>query len=139
MARVQREFDGELRQLASMRAFLREVCQHAQPTDEEMIHRLELALTEAASNIILHSYADQLAKPITVTIEADDNQVSMTLRHTGNPFDPQAVAEPVFDGSKESGFGLYLIRQCVDEVQYRQDADGQNVMHLILKRRRRES
>ena len=133
MAQGQREFDGDLRQLASMRAFLREVCQGA-PADDDMLHRLELALTEAASNIILHSYEGQQSGPITLTIEADARQVSMTLRHRGNPFDPQSAADPVFDGSKESGFGLYLIRQCVDDVQYRHDEQG-CVMQLVSKRK----
>ena len=134
MAQEQKEFDGDLRQLASMRAFLREVC-HETSQQEDAIHRLELALTEAASNIILHSYEGQQQKPITLTVEADDNQVSMTLRHTGKPFDPEMAAEPVFDGSKEGGFGVYLIRQCVDDVQYRHDDQGRCIMHMVLKKK----
>src|SRR5207344_1484406 len=104
MAQGEREFDGDLRQLASMRAFLREVCHetwHGIAATEDMVHRLELALTEAASNIILHSFEDQQPKPITLTIEADDGQVAITLRHAGKSFDPLSAAEPVFDGSKE--------------------------------------
>jgi anti-sigma regulatory factor (Ser/Thr protein kinase) len=134
MAYGEREFDGELRQLASMRAFLREVCQECRQ-DEDVMHRLELALSEAASNIILHGYEGQQHKSIALTIEADVGQVSLTLRHSGKPFDPETAAEPVFDGSKESGFGLYLIRQCVDDIQYRQDDQGRCVMHMVLKRK----
>jgi anti-sigma regulatory factor (Ser/Thr protein kinase) len=122
-----------------MRALLREVCREswqAVPGDEDLILRLTLALTEAASNIILHSYQGQQHKSITLTVEADDDQVRITLEHTGTPFDPEAVAAPVFDGSQESGFGLYLIRKCVDEVQYGQGEQGRCVMHLVQKRQR---
>jgi anti-sigma regulatory factor (Ser/Thr protein kinase) len=140
MVQGQREYDGDLRQLAPMRAFLREVCRESrqgEPADLDLILRLELALTEAASNVILHSCQDQQHKSITLTVEVDDDQVSMTLRHTGKPFDPQTAAAPVFDGSQESGFGLYLIRKCVDEVRYGQDDEGRCVMRLVLKRKQR--
>ncbi|HYV39040.1 MAG TPA: ATP-binding protein [Gemmataceae bacterium] len=138
MVHRQREYDGDLRQLGSMRAFLREVCQecwHGEPADEKLIHRLALALTEAASNIILHSFEGQQHKSITMTVAADDNQVDVTFMHTGKPFDPESAAEPVFDGSRQGGFGVYLIRKCVDEVQYGQDDQGRCVMHLVQKRK----
>jgi anti-sigma regulatory factor (Ser/Thr protein kinase) len=134
----QREYDADLRHFASMRAFLREVSHdgwQGEPADEDLMLLLELALTEAASNIILHSDQDQQHKSITLTIEVDDDQVSMTLQHTGKPFDPQTVAAPVFDGNQESGFGLYLIRKCVDEIQYGQDDQGRCLMRLVLKRK----
>ena len=138
MVQRQREYDADLRHLASMRAFLREVCReswHAEPDDEDLILRLALALTEVASNIILHSYQGQQHKSITLTVELDDDQVRVTLQHTGKPFDPQSAAAPVFDGSQESGFGLYLIRECVDDVQYCQDGQGRCVIHLVQKRK----
>jgi phosphoserine phosphatase RsbU/P len=140
MVRRQREYDGDLRQLASMRAFLREVCQESwpgEPADENPIVRLALALTEAASNIILHSFQGQQHQSITLTIEVDDEQVCLILQHPGKPFDPQTAPAPVFDGTRESGFGLYLIRKCVDEVQYGQDDRGRCVMRLVHKRKQR--
>jgi phosphoserine phosphatase RsbU/P len=141
MVQRQREYDGDLSQLASMRAFLREVCLESwqgEPADEKLISRLALALTEAASNIILHSDPGPQPKPITLTVAADDDHVGVTLQYTGKPFDPESAPEPVFDGSKESGFGLYLIRQCVDEVHYGQDEQGRCVIHFVQKLKRRQ-
>jgi anti-sigma regulatory factor (Ser/Thr protein kinase) len=139
MVRGQREYDGDLRQLAPMRAFLREICHESWPGEsEDLMLRLALALTEAASNIILHSFQGQRHKSITLTIEVDDDQVCVTLQHTGEPFDPQAAAAPAFDGSRESGFGLYLIRQSVDDVRYDQDDRGRCVLHLVVKRKERK-
>jgi serine/threonine-protein kinase RsbW len=138
MVRRQREYDGDLRQLASMRAFLREACQeHWQegPADEDPIQQLALALTEAASNVILHGFQGQQHKSIGLTVDVGDDQVCVTLRHSGKPFDPQSAAPPVFDGSREGGFGLYLIRECVDEVRYGQDDEGRCLIHLVQKRK----
>jgi sigma-B regulation protein RsbU (phosphoserine phosphatase) len=138
MVQRQREYDGDLRHLASMRAFLREVCQESwqgEPADENLILRLTLALTEAVSNIILHNAQGHQHKSITLTVEVNDDQVCVTLQHPGQPFDPQSAAAPVFDGSRQSGFGLYLIGKCVDEVRYGQDAEGRCVIHLVQKRK----
>ena len=60
-----------------MRAFVREVCQESwqvEPGDENLILRLTLALTEAASNIILHGSHGQQHTSITLTVEVDDDQ-----------------------------------------------------------------
>jgi anti-sigma regulatory factor (Ser/Thr protein kinase) len=136
-----REYDGDLRQLAPMRAFLREVCRESwqgEAADEDPILRLALALTEAASNIILHSQEGRQHQPITLTVEVDDDQARVTLQHTGKPFDPESAPAPVFDGSRQSGFGLYLIRKCVDEVRYCQDDEGRCVVHLVQKRKQRQ-
>jgi anti-sigma regulatory factor (Ser/Thr protein kinase) len=140
MVQRQREYDGDLRQLAAMRTFLREVCQEGwpdAPADDNRLVRLALALTEAASNIILHGFQDQQHKSITLTVAVEDDQVGVTLRHAGKPFDPQSAEEPAFDGSRESGFGLYLIGKCVDEVRYGQDEQGRCVTHLVQKRKQR--
>jgi anti-sigma regulatory factor (Ser/Thr protein kinase) len=141
MVRQQREYDGDLRQLGSMRAFLREVCQEsrqAEPVDENLIVRLALALTEAASNIILHGFEGQ-PQSITLTVEVDNDQVRVTLKYPGTPFDPQSAAAPAFDGSREGGFGLYLIGKCVDEMHHGQDDQGRCVIHLIQKRKQRHT
>ncbi len=58
----------------------------------------------------------------------------MTLWHGGRGFDPQAAPPPVFDGSRESGFGLYLIQQSVDDVQYFREEHGRHGVRLIKKR-----
>lgn len=134
MVERQRRFDADLRQLAAMRAFLSEVCQE-EPVDEDMMLRLKLALTEAASNIVLHGGLEQSRQSVALTIAVDDQQVSLTLQYAGKPFDPETAAAPVFDGSQENGFGLYLIRQSVDEIEHRQDDEGRCRTRLLVKRR----
>jgi anti-sigma regulatory factor (Ser/Thr protein kinase) len=138
MIQRQREYDSDLRHLADMRAFVRAAWlaglspEHA---DDKSLIRLELALTEAVSNIILHGYDGQPERPITVRVDADDDQVRVTLLHQGATFDPQATPPPTFDGSREGGFGVYLIRACVDEVQYDQDEQGRQMVRLTQNRK----
>jgi hypothetical protein len=43
------------------------------------------------------------------------------LRHLGVPFDPSRVPPPSFSGSRDSGFGVYLIEKSVDSARYYSD------------------
>jgi anti-sigma regulatory factor (Ser/Thr protein kinase) len=52
------------------------------------------------------------------------------LRHLGDPFDPSTAPPPALDGSRESGFGAYIIAQSVDEVRYYRDERGRNCIVL---------
>jgi anti-sigma regulatory factor (Ser/Thr protein kinase) len=136
MEQVTQEFPSDLRQLAAVRALVRDACRRVWgPTaaDDE-IAQLELAVDEAAANVMLHAYAGKPNLPLEVVVAAEPAQVCVLLFHQGKPFDPERVAPPSFDGSRESGFGLYLIRQAVDELQFFQDERGRHGMRLVKKR-----
>lgn len=128
---------SDLSELPSLRAFVRRFCQSAldPPLDEVAIGQLELAVTEAASNIVKHAYQGRADEVIQVEVEALESGggVSLRLHHHGEAFDPDAAPPPAFDGSREGGFGVYFIVQSVDEVRYFREADGRNGILLIKK------
>jgi anti-sigma regulatory factor (Ser/Thr protein kinase) len=139
MVRMRREYANDLHQLADMRALVREACQRAWGSglgdnEEEALCRLELAVDEAATNIILHAYEGETGRPIELVIEADSGQACVWLFHHGRDFNPEAVAPPTFDGTREGGFGLYLIKESVDEVRYLRDDQGRCGICLVKKR-----
>jgi len=136
MVQLRQDFQSDLRVLADMRAFVREGCRRAWGVegDHETLHQLDLAVTEAATNIIRHAYQGDPGRPIEMVIEADADQVCVGLFHEGEDFDPAEAPPPTFDGSREGGFGLYLIQQAVDEVRYFRDERGRCGLHLIKKR-----
>ena len=101
--------------------------------DEEGLAQLELAVDEAAANVILHAYGHKTGLPVEVVVTAEPHQVCVALYHQGEPFDPDKVAPPAFDGSRESGFGLYLIRNAVDECTFFRDERGHHGIRLVKK------
>jgi serine/threonine-protein kinase RsbW len=137
MEQVTQNFPSDVHQLGAVRTLVREVCRRAwgDAADETRLAQLELAVGEAAANVVLHAYADTPGLPIEVVVAADDDQVSVSLFHQGEPFDPTSVAPPTFDGSRESGFGLYIIRQAVDDLSFFQDERGHHCVRLVKKRR----
>jgi serine/threonine-protein kinase RsbW len=130
-------FPSELGQLSAMRGFLDAACRNAWAveSDDEKLCELELAVQEAATNIIRHAYEGQPGQPIHMTVATDPDTAHVTLRHHGRGFDPDAIPPPSFDGSRFGGFGIYLIGQLVDEVEYIRDSDGRFGIRLLKRRR----
>jgi serine/threonine-protein kinase RsbW len=128
-------FTSDARQLANIRKFLRDACLGAWGSEAgEAIAALELALDEAVANIILHAYEGEPGRPIELLIETGPEQVSVSVFHEGKGFDPTAVPPPVFDGSRQGGFGLYLMKQTVEEVTFLAGPDDRHGVRLVKRR-----
>ena len=135
LAQAQCEVTSTAAELAPIRAFVHTFCQElpARVLDEESLSQLELAVTEAASNIMRHAYHGRTDQRIQVTADAFADRIVIRLWHRGTAFDPKTVKPPVFDGSREGGFGVYIIAHSVDEVRYVRDEQGENCICLVKK------
>jgi sigma-B regulation protein RsbU (phosphoserine phosphatase) len=136
LAQAQCEVTSAVTELAPLRAFVQTFCQQL-PTrllNQESLSQLELAVMEAASNIMRHAYQGRTDQRIRVAAEAFTDRLVLRLMHRGTAFDPTTVQPPVFDGSRDGGFGVYIIARCVDEVRYVCDGQGENSIYLVKKR-----
>jgi sigma-B regulation protein RsbU (phosphoserine phosphatase) len=131
------EIRSDLKDLRLAREFVRAVCRDlpGSALDVDSVAALELAVNEAVSNVMKHAYHGRADQWIHLEAEAFPGQVSIRLHHLGDPFDPSAVAPPALDGSQESGFGVYLITQSVDDVRYYRDERGRNCIALVKARK----
>ena len=136
LAREEMEIRSDLRDLRRAREFVRTFCRAlpGSPLDEEGEAELELAVNEAASNVMKHAYHGRADQRIHLEAEVFPDHVAIRLHHLGDPFDPSAVPPPSFDGSRESGFGVYLITRSVDDVRYYRDERGGNCIALVKLR-----
>jgi phosphoserine phosphatase RsbU/P len=136
LARSEIEIPSDLGELARARAFVWEFCQGIPggALSEDGTEKLDLAVNEALSNIMNHAYRGRTDQRIQIGAEAWPDCVILRLHHLGEPFDPSAVPPPVFNGSRENGFGVYMIRQLVDEVRYLRDERGRNCVLLVKQR-----
>ena len=135
------EIPSSLTELSKARDFVREVCSvDAQwPLDEEDICQLELAVHEAIVNIIRHAYRDRIGQKILIEAHRRDDRLMFHLNHWGQSFNRKAVPPPVFDGTCENGFGLFIIDHCVDEVSYIQNDKGKHTICLVKRQKCRVS
>ena len=136
MTHIRREFVSDPRQLAELRGLVRNSCQQAWtlgPT-HETLDRIELAVQEAAANIVLHAYQGATDGLIRLELAVDADRMTLSLYHDGTDFDPTIVPPPSFDGSRRGGFGVYLIHQCMDRVCYIHGEPGQRGVRLVKHR-----
>jgi sigma-B regulation protein RsbU (phosphoserine phosphatase) len=134
------EIRSDLKQLRQAREFVRTFCCDlpGQPLDEDSVAALELAVNEAASNIIKHAYHGREDQRIHLEAEAFPGRLVIQLHHFGDAFDPSITPPPPLDGSRDSGFGAYLIARSVDEVRYYRDERGRNCIALVKARKAKE-
>jgi sigma-B regulation protein RsbU (phosphoserine phosphatase) len=135
LVRSELEIRSDLRDLRRARAFVREFCRQAPEglLDEDDVAGLELAVNEAASNIMKHAYHGRSDQRIQLDADAFPDRVSIRLHHLGDSFDAATVSPPALDGSRESGFGIYLIAKSVDNVLYSRDERGRNSVALVKR------
>ncbi len=140
LVQAQCEVTSAATELARLRTFVQTFCQElpVRLIEEGGVSQLELAVTEAASNIMRHAYHGRTDQRIRVTADAFADRICIRLWHHGTAFDPAMVQPPVFDGSRDGGFGVYIIAHCVDEVRYVRDERGENCICLVKKRTRRD-
>ena len=103
--------------------------------DDKAAWEVQLAVDEAATNVILHAYGDHnLEGPITVDAGLESNEFIVRLHDQGAPFDPDSVPEPDLDSPLEQrstgGLGLYLMHKLMDQVAFDFDRAGYNMLTM---------
>lgn len=104
--------------------------------DKNGCFQIELACDEACTNVIEHTYGGEDSGELTVGWRIEEAAFAVTIRDTGQPFDPQSV-EALLPPGKDTtpddipigGLGLRFIRQLVDDWRYTY-ADG-NALTLV--------
>ena len=124
--------NSDLRQLHQARQFIRSFCERLPGSllGQDGTCLLELAINEAASNVMKHAYDGKTDQPIYLEAEAYGGYVAIRLHYYGRAFAPTPPSPPSLEKSRESGFGLYMLSQCVDEIHYYQDSRGLNCISL---------
>ena len=104
---------------------------------EERSATLELALVEAATNVVRHAYRDLEPGMVRVRVRRDGRRLEVSVIDTGRSFDPSSIPpppEPDPDDPStwpEGGMGLSIIRSACDRLDYA-SAGGENVMTLVI-------
>lgn len=82
---------------------------------------IELALSEALANAVVHGAKSDASKIVECDVACDTNHsLLIVVRDPGDGFDPAAIPCPVVGENLFSGHGrgVYLITQLMDEVKF---------------------
>ena len=104
------------------------------------VNHCELAVDEAVTNIIEHSYGSRGAdKVIDIIVREDSSKFSITIVDEGPPFDPLQGQEPdplqaLEDRPDQGGgWGVFFIKKLMDDVGYQYRAERN---HLTMVKNR---
>ena len=93
---------------------------------ERAVEQVRMAVIEACLNAIEHSGSAD--RRIYLTFVCDDEKLLIIVRDFGKGFDPLEVRQPdireKLGAMDKGGWGLYLIRRLMDEVDFQQVSTG---------------
>ncbi len=127
-------FLSDLKELSGVRQFIRNFCRTIPEVQlgEDRIPLIELAVTEVATNIIRHAYSGQSDAFVQVAARLFPEMFLIEFVDKGKGFNPETIPQPEFDGSREGGFGLYIVSQIADNVVYSRGKDNTNRTQLKI-------
>ncbi len=100
-----------------------------------IISDVRLVLEEIVSNILTYGFEDDSDHQVILQIELRADALIMEINDDGKPFNPTEYFNPnlekPFDEREIGGMGIHLVRNLVDEFDYRQ-AQGKNI--LVMKK-----
>ena len=127
--RIQSELDN----LSLIRRFVEEAALGL-GADQEVIPDVLLAVTEAATNIMIHGYQGQPGT-IEINISRREDSLVVCLWDQAPPFDPTTVPPPdvtlPLEQRSPGGLGIHFMRQLMDDLTYRSTPQGDNELTMV--------
>jgi serine/threonine-protein kinase RsbW len=133
-------FESRLDEIHLVSLVVTQVCRHM-AIDEVLACQIELCAVEGVTNVIRHAYRLQAGNEVTVLIRFDETRIDLEIVDRGLSMAPEYVdrlrngsSVLEFDPSDiaalpESGMGLQIMREVMDETAYHSDA-GTNCLRL---------
>ncbi len=104
---------------------------------DDRIEDLKTAVSEACLNAIEHGNKMKTGTKVAVSLSTDKTKMKVSIEDRGKGVNG-TVNEPNIDdkikGTDKStrGWGLFLIKRLVDEVQFEPKGDGSNMTTMII-------
>jgi serine/threonine-protein kinase RsbW len=106
---------------------------------EAVVHTIALAVDEACSNLIRHSYHLDASKELVIDVHAEGELLIIEILDSGTAFNPINVPTPDLKQfaaqHRKGGFGVHIIRMVMDGVEYvpANSAQPLNCLKLVKK------
>src|SRR5436305_14448601 len=110
---------------------VRHICKDALTkcgVERESVDAIELALSEACSNVMKHS---DVSDEYEVHATIDGERCVIRVVDTGRGFDQDSLALDGADGTAEGGRGITLMRALIDDVHFESEPQAGTVVCLV--------
>jgi anti-sigma regulatory factor (Ser/Thr protein kinase) len=105
--------------------------------DEQEVDRITLAMEEALTNAIKHSYGGPCSKPIVIKVRKLDPQekdcpgLEIIVRDYGKQVDPATIKSRNLNQIKPGGLGVHIIHSFMDETEYTCPTEGGMQVRMV--------
>lgn len=97
---------------------------------DELAYHINLVLTEAMSNVILHANVDNPEREVHISIAIAEQNLVIRVYDEGCGFDVGTAELPSHKTLDESGRGIFIIRSLMDRVSYCRH-NGGHVLEMV--------
>ena len=103
----------------------------------ERIEDLKTMVAEAAINAMEHGNKGRPDARVTVSMDCQGDTLNVAVSDEGNGIKvhpPKPDIEKIIEDLQSPvGFGLFLIKQLADEVEFNESSDGGHVVKMAIK------
>lgn len=125
MSRIRLEIESDLSSVCLMAMAVNKICAFYGMNELEA-YRVELCVSEAATNAILHAYEGRPGHLVSLLVSAGDNKLLLECSDSGKPMNTEQVNRVTASSTvmepegelREGGRGLQIIRGVMDNVSY---------------------
>ncbi len=130
--KINLKIPGRFEFLSLPRNIAKEVCSilSNNKIDEKILWSVELTVSEAVTNAMKYGCRENGAKTVEVEFDIWEDRLEILIIDSGEGFDWEKIGEPDFSMPKESGYGLYIIRELMDEIEYTR-GKNRNILKLV--------
>jgi serine/threonine-protein kinase RsbW len=98
--------------------------------DDRFSAAVELAVGEACTNSVRYCPASLAGTSrIQIIFEFKDSELVVRIKDSNPPFDFAGTPEPDFASLPEGGYGIHIMKNSMDQVDYRHE-DGWNIVTM---------
>ncbi len=123
----------DLPELFRIREFINEKAERFGFSDFDA-SQIGLAVDEACTNIIKHSFNLDKSKKLCVQVETNSDFFIVNISDDGKPFNPLSIPEvdmkEYIKQFKRGGLGIHIIRKVMDEIEY-YPSQGNNTKNIL--------
>ncbi|MCP3941021.1 MAG: ATP-binding protein [Desulfobacteraceae bacterium] len=129
---IQLSIPSHPKYLQLVRAVMEKVTHTSGFTEDDSDHII-LAVDEACSNIIKHSYMNNPEGKIDISIEIHEKELKINVTDYGNQCDIKQMQSRDLKDIKPGGLGIYIMNQVMDSVKYDCSSAMQNHVSMIKR------
>ncbi len=113
---------SDIKNLSQVRTLVSRFLLEGGINEPQIIEGIKLAIDEALTNIIKHAYQFRKGKKIDIRLQFNGDRLTVILRDRGLSFLWEEVPEPDLNRyvreEREDGWGIFLIKNLMDEISY---------------------